>query len=154
MIQFLKTRIIHRKDSFSYGSAPLHIQMTGVLGWRFTFNLSPVIRFAIQHHYQMPNFEKKLTRLAGLKAYHIFDLSHAYWQPPYDYSSQECESFVTQDEMFTTTKVLRGTITAVTRSQAAITMNLHESLRQDLLVWLNKLLLCSPNVPILMKGKQ
>lgn len=54
----------------------------------------------------MPLIENELARLHGATFFANLDLSHCYWQLPLAEDSQECQSFLTPDGVFTPMRVL------------------------------------------------
>jgi hypothetical protein len=68
----------------------------------------------------IPHVESELSRLKSSKVFATFDLSHGYWQLSLASESQECQSFITPDGVYSPTRVLHGTINAVTHIQAVL----------------------------------
>ena len=62
----------------------------------------------------MLNLEHELTKLTGSRYYATFDLSHGYWQFELDKDSQDKQSFIIPDWIYSPTPVLHGTTNAVT----------------------------------------
>ena len=88
----------------------------------------------------MPHVESELSRLQSSKFFATFDLSHGYWQLPLATESQECQSFITPDGVYSPTRVLHGTTNAVTHIQAVL-QEVFAPLSKNLLAWLDDLLL-------------
>jgi Reverse transcriptase (RNA-dependent DNA polymerase) len=69
-----------------------------------------------------------------------FDLSQGYWQLSLDADSQDCQSFITPDGVFTPTRVLHGTTNAVPHMQACM-QGILGDLSDSILAWLDDLLM-------------
>jgi Reverse transcriptase (RNA-dependent DNA polymerase) len=85
----------------------------------------------------------------GSKCFATFDLSHGYWQLQLDESSQECQSFITPDGIFSPTRVLHGTRNAVCHMQSSL-QGIFAPLRERLLAWLDDLLLHATHEEMLL----
>lgn len=89
----------------------------------------------------MPNIENELTKLGDATVIANSDLSHGYWQHPLHPDSQERQSFVTLDGIFSPTRVLCSTTNAVLYLQSNLTSIIPDELRTSLLLWLDESLL-------------
>ncbi len=88
----------------------------------------------------MPDFENELSRLTGKKHFATFDLSYGYWQLPLHPDSQELQSFLTLEGVYTPTRVLHGTTSAVTSLQSSLAAIIPPELAKMLLRWLDDIL--------------
>jgi Reverse transcriptase (RNA-dependent DNA polymerase) len=93
----------------------------------------------------MPHIESELARVHGYQFFATFDLSHGYWKLLLDPDSQECQSFLTPDGVFTPTRVLHGTSNAMMHMQSAL-QGAFTPLAEHLLSWLDDLLLHATTV--------
>jgi transposase InsO family protein len=125
----------------AWASAPLLVPKAGPSRFRFTVDLRPVNKFTVKHHYPMPHLEHELPKLSASQFFATFDLSHGYWQLELDESSQQLQSFITPDGIYTPTRVLHGTTNAVTHLQSSLAEAVPPTLRQFLLHWLDDVLL-------------
>jgi hypothetical protein len=66
----------------------------------------------------MPRMEDELASLAGSKCFATLDLMQGYWQLPLHEDSQECQSIITSDGVYTPTRVQHGTTNATVHMQA------------------------------------
>jgi RNase H-like domain found in reverse transcriptase/Reverse transcriptase (RNA-dependent DNA polymerase)/Integrase core domain/Integrase zinc binding domain len=132
--------LIYRNPRAAWCSAPLLVFKPGPAKLRFTVDLRPVNSQTVPCSWPMPHVESELARLKGSTCFATFDLSHGYWQLPLDPDSQECQSFITPDGVFTPTRVLHGTTNAVTHMQAVLS-EVFSSLNTHILAWLDDLLL-------------
>lgn len=122
--------------------------------FRFCMDIRPFNVFTIKHHFPMPNLEIKLTSLRHAKCFANFDMSHGYWQLLLARQSQECQSFITPDGIFTPTRVLHGTTRAVAHLQSSLTGVIPDSLKKNILIWLDDILIHAPTVDILLESIQ
>ena len=67
------------------------------------------------------------------------DLCHMYWLFPSDENSQECQSFITPDDVYTPTRVLQGQRNAVTYCQSTM-QQICQEIIDRLLGWLDDML--------------
>jgi hypothetical protein len=98
----------------------------------------------------MPHLDSELNRVAGSSVFATFDLSQGYWQLSLDVDSQDCQSFITPDGVFTPTRVLHGTTNAVPHFQACV-QGILGDLSENILAWLDDLLMYAMNEPALLK---
>jgi len=96
----------------------------------------------------MPDVEVELTKLAGAKCFATFDFSHGYWQLPLHQASQETQTFITPDGLFTPTRVLHGTSNATMHMQAEINAIIGSDpvLKKHAIIWLDDVLLFSYSI--------
>jgi Reverse transcriptase (RNA-dependent DNA polymerase) len=132
--------MIYRNPRAAWCSAPLLVPKPGPAQFRFTVDLRPVNKQTVPYSWTMPHVESELARLRGATCFASFDLSHGYWQLPLATESQEFQSFVTPDGVFTPTRVLHGTTNAVTHMQAVLS-EVFLPLHDHLLAWIDDLLL-------------
>ena len=92
-----------------WASAPFLVSKPGPAKFRFTVDLRAVNKFTVEHQYPMPNLEYELSKLAHARHYATFDLSHGYLQIPLEKESQNTNSFLTLDGVYTLARVLHAT---------------------------------------------
>lgn len=153
LAKFVKDLVHHGlaypNPTSKWACAPLLVPKPGAL-YRFTCDLRPVNIFTIGHQFPMPNLEHELTKLGKARFYANFDFSHSYWQLMLARESQECQSFVTPDGIFSPTRVMHGTTNAVTHLQSSISGIIPDDLKDHLLVWLDDVLLYAATVDELL----
>jgi hypothetical protein len=113
--------MVYRNPSAAWCSAPLLVPKPGPAQFRFTVDLRSVNKQTIPCSWPMPHVESELSRLQSSKFFATFDLSHGYWQLPLAPESQECQSFITPDGVYSPTRVLHGTTNAVPNNYVLIT---------------------------------
>jgi hypothetical protein len=132
--------LVYRNPRAAWCAAPLLVPKPGPAQFRFTVDLRPVNRQTVPCSWPMPHVESELAKLCGSTCFATFDLSHGYWQLPLAPESQECQSFITPDGVYSPTRVLHGTTNAVTHMQSVL-QGVFDPLAAHLLAWLDDLLL-------------
>ena len=148
---FLKTEVqklehlglIRRNTESTWACAPLVVPKAGPDKFRLTIDLRPVNSQTVPFAWPMPSLESVVSEVAGDACFATFDLCHGYWQMPLHPDSQECQSFITQDGVYTPTRVLQGQTNAVPYFQSAVS-NIIKPLRDRILQWLDDLLMHCP----------
>lgn len=144
--KLIKAGMVYPNPTARWASPPLIVPKPGAARFRFTVDLRAVNCFTIRHHFPMPLLDNELTKLKGSKFFADFDLSHGYWQLLLHADSQECQSFLTPDGVFTPTRVLHGTTNAVAHLQSTLSAEIPIDLRKNLLQWLDDILLHCPTI--------
>lgn len=85
---------------------------------------------------------------------HEFRHVHSYWQLELARDSQDCQSLLTPDGIFTPTRVLHGTTNAVTHLQSSLAAIIPEDLKSNILIWLDDILLFAPTFNELHQSMQ
>jgi Reverse transcriptase (RNA-dependent DNA polymerase)/RNase H-like domain found in reverse transcriptase len=83
----------------------------------------------------MRNMEDELASLAGSKYFAILDLMQGYRQLPLHEHSQECQSIITPDGVYTPTRVQHGTTNATVHMQSIpedLMHDIHHSIKISL----------------------
>jgi RNase H-like domain found in reverse transcriptase/Reverse transcriptase (RNA-dependent DNA polymerase)/Integrase zinc binding domain len=142
--------LAYRNPHSTWCSAPLLVAKPGPSQFRFTVDLRPVNKLTVPHTWPMPHLESELALVHGSKCFASFDLSNGYWQLELAADSQECQSFITPDGVFTPTRVLHGTSNAVAHMQAAV-QGFLGPLVDHVLAWLDDLLMHAKSVAELLK---
>jgi hypothetical protein len=62
-----------------------------------------------QAAWPMPNIQDDSHDLHGSEVFATLDFCQGYWQIPLHKDSQDCQSFITPDTVYTPTRVLHGT---------------------------------------------
>jgi hypothetical protein len=84
----------------------------------------------------MSNMEDELASLAVSKCLATLDLMQGYWQLPSHEGSQECQSIISPDGVYTPTRVQHGTTNATVHMQS-ITEDLMHDIRHSVKIWLD-----------------
>ena len=102
--------------------------------------------FNVKHHYPMPNLEHELNKVGKSKYYANFDFSNSYWKLKTTEESQEIQSFITPDGIFTPNRVMHGTTNAVTHLQSSVAGVIPEDLKPYILCWIDEIIFHAPTV--------
>lgn len=152
--ELMKYNLIYPNPSSKWACAPLLVPKAGPAEWRFTVDLRPVNRFTIRHQFIMPRIEEELTKTADSVVYASVDFTHSYWQLPLHPASQECQSFVTPDNVFTPTRVPHGTTNAVLHLQSFLSTNVPAAVKKHMLLWVDDCLFHAPSISELLSCLQ
>lgn len=144
--ELMQYNLIYPNPSSKWACAPLLVPKSGPAEWRFTVDLRPINQYTIRHQLIMPNVEEELTKTAGSTVYASVDFTHSYWQLPLHKDSQECQSFVTPDNVFTPTRVPHGTTNAVLHLQSFLSTKVPLDVKQRMLLWVDDCLFHAPTV--------
>ena len=135
----------------AWACAPLLVPKPGPARFRFTVDLRPVNKFTVKHQYPVPNLDHELTKLGGSRYFATFDLSHGYWQFELEPESRSLQSFITPDGIYCPTRVLHGTTNAVTHLQSSLAEIIPDDLKDNILRWLDDILLHNRTVKGLLQ---
>ena len=138
--ELLSLGLIYENNTSQWASAPLIVPKAGPEKFCFTVDLRPVNLQTVPHLWPMPNLEQVTSELANDVCYASLDLCHGYWQLPLHKDSQECQSFISPDGVFTPTRVMHGQTNAVCYLQSSFQL-VTKSIRDSLLQWLDDMLI-------------
>lgn len=139
--RLIQCDMIVPNPSAAWACEPLLVSKTGPTGFRITVDLCAVNDYIVLHHFPMLNIEQELTSVSGSKIFAKFDCPHVYWQCSLAADSQESQSFTTPDGVYTLTRVLHGTTSAVTNLQFILAEIITNSFRKHSFFWFNDILL-------------
>lgn len=137
--ELLRLGIIRRNNESQWACAPLVVPKAGSEGFRFTVDLRPVNSQTIPYTWPMPDLESATAELSGDSVNAVIDLCQGYYQLALHEDSQECQSFITPDGVFTPTRVMQGQTNAVFFFQSTI-QSLCLTILDLILQWLDDLL--------------
>lgn len=120
-----------------WGRAPLQGCKSGFARFRFTTDLSPVNSYTTRYQYPMPDIEHELSKTSESKHCGKVDFSHGFWQFPLHPGSQASQFFILPGGIYSPTRVLHGTTSAVIFLQSTLSNILSADLRHYLLWWLD-----------------
>ena len=132
--------LVYPNPSSQWASAPLIVPKAGPEEFRFTIDLRPVNFRTVPHVWPVPDLEFAVGQLAEDVCYTSLDLCHGYWQLQLHQDSQQCQSFIAPDGVFSPTRVMHGQTNAVSYLQSSFQL-LTEGIRKRLLQWLDDILL-------------
>jgi Reverse transcriptase (RNA-dependent DNA polymerase)/RNase H-like domain found in reverse transcriptase len=88
----------------------------------------------------MPNIQDELHDFHGSQVFATLDFCQGYWQIPLHKDSQDCQSFITPDGVYTSTRVLHGTRIATQHLQSVLVVMM-DDIKSNIKVWLDDCLL-------------
>jgi hypothetical protein len=88
----------------------------------------------------MPNLQDELHDLHGSEVFATLDFFQGYWQIPLHKYSQDCQSFITPDGVYTPTRVQHGTRNATQNLQSVLVIMM-DDIKSNIKVWLDDCLL-------------
>jgi Reverse transcriptase (RNA-dependent DNA polymerase) len=88
----------------------------------------------------MPNLQDELHDLHGAEVFATLDFCQGYWQIPLHKDSQNCQSFITPDGVFTPTRVPHGTRNATQHLHSVLVVMI-DGIKSNIKVWLYDCLL-------------
>ena len=148
--ELLELGLVYRNPDSRWASAPHLVPKSGSAEqWRFTVDLRAVNKMTEPVAWPMPHLDTLLARLKGSTCFFVIDLCNGYWQMPLDKDSQECQSFHTEEEVVSPTRVLHGQTNAVFYFQSSFQQLIIEH-RDEILQWLDDLLGHAKTVPELL----
>lgn len=127
MQELVEDKLVYENSSSKWACAILILPKAGLPKWRFTIDLRPINLFTVLYQFPIPRVEIEVTKTAGSFLYANFDLSRGYWQLPLYPNSQECQSFITVDNLYAPTRMLHGT--TILHMQPFLTINFSDVLK-------------------------
>jgi Reverse transcriptase (RNA-dependent DNA polymerase) len=88
----------------------------------------------------MSNLQDELHDLHGSEVFETLDFCQGYWQIPLHKDSQDCQSFITLDGVYTPTRVLHGTRNATQHLQSVLVVMM-DDIKSNIKVCLDDCLL-------------
>jgi hypothetical protein len=128
--------LVKKNLSSKWASPPLIQPKAGPEKFCFTLDLRYPNSQAQQVSWPMPNMEDELTSLAGSKYFATLDLMQGYWQLPLHEDSQECQSIITPDGVYTPTRVHHGTTNAMVHMQSIMEDLMHDIIH-SFIIWID-----------------
>jgi hypothetical protein len=84
------------------------------------------LRISESHVWPMPNLQDELHDLHGSNVFATLDFCQGYWQIPLQKDSQDWQSFITPDGVYTPTRVLHGTRNATQHLQSVLVVMMED----------------------------
>jgi hypothetical protein len=126
--------LVKKSLASRWASPPRILPKSGPEKFRFTLDLRYPNSQAEQVSWPMPNMEDELAFLAGSKYFSTLDLMKGYWHLPLHEESQECQSIITPDGVYTPTRVQHGTTNATVHMQSIMEDLMHD-IRHSVQIW-------------------
>jgi Reverse transcriptase (RNA-dependent DNA polymerase) len=132
--------LVEQTTNSRRASAPHSVPTSNAEGDRLTVDLRQVHQRTDPIVWTVSDRESCAHRLAASACYASADISKCYWQLALDEDSQEGQSSVAPDGVYTPRRVLHGQVGATACAQAAVRI-MFQDLADKLLSWLDDLLL-------------
>ncbi|KAJ8575615.1 hypothetical protein ON010_g3595 [Phytophthora cinnamomi] len=94
----------------------------------------------------MPNLKTTLETVRGKKQYGLFDFIRSFWQLAVAEESREMLSYMTDEGVFTPTRVMQGSCDSALHFQVSMENCVAELLHEYLLIWIDDLLLFADTI--------
>jgi Reverse transcriptase (RNA-dependent DNA polymerase) len=101
--------LVYKNTGAEWASPPLILPKPGPDQYRMSVDLRVPNASKEPTAWPMPNLQDELHDLHGSEVFVTLDFCQGYWQIPLHNNSQDCQSFISQDGVYTPTRVLHGT---------------------------------------------
>ena len=113
--------LIYRNHDSRWSSPAIVVKKPHGAGFRLCVDLRAVNALTESSAWPMPMIEVVLGKLQGSKCFATLDMNQGYWQFPLDKESQEICSFMTDEGVFSPTRISQGTKNGVNYFQSGMT---------------------------------
>lgn len=148
--RLLDANLIYSNSSSKWACAPHLVPKNGPDEWRFTVDLRPVNSQTFAQAFPMPVLEMELTKASGCSHFAEFDMTHGYWQLLLHPSSQESQSFITPDGIYTPRRVLHGNLNANSHLHSGFMLHMTPELKQCILIWVDDMVIPAATIDDLL----
>jgi hypothetical protein len=132
--------LCYRNNRSRWCSPPLIVKKKESGQFRMTVDVRAVNAQTEVVQWPMPILEVIMDHLQGAKVFFAIDFFKGYWQLPLAKESQELFSILTDEGMYTPSRVLMGGSDSVAFCQAAVQEIFAEHLYKGLMAWLDDVL--------------
>jgi Reverse transcriptase (RNA-dependent DNA polymerase) len=147
-LKFMRDRIhelnelglVYKNTGAEWASPPPILPKPGPDQYRMTVDLRIPNAWKKPTAWPITNHQDELHDLHGSEVFATLDFCQGYWQIPLHKDSQDCQSFITPDTVYTPTRVLHGTRNATQHLQSVIVFMM-EDIKSNIKVWLDDCLL-------------
>lgn len=134
-----------------WSCAPHLVPKPGPAEWRFTVDLRHVNKSTYALNFPLLFIDAELDKAAGAQMFCEFDMTQGYWQLLLHKDSQESQSFVTPEGIYTLTRVLHGNLNTNSHLHAGLMCTMPPDLKEKLLVWVDDMAIAVKNVDDLLQ---
>ena len=138
--QLEKMGLVYKNTRSRWCSPPLIVRKPEANEFRMTVDVRAVNAQTERMVWPMPMLEVVLDHVAGSSVFFSLDFFKGYWEFMLDPASQEMFSFLTDQGVYTPTRVLMGGTDSVAYCQATVQEMFEDVLYKGLLIWLDDLL--------------
>jgi hypothetical protein len=132
--------LVYKNTGAEWASPPLILSKPGPDQDRMNVDLRGPNASTKATAWPMPDLQDELHNLHGSEVFATLDFCQGYLQIPLHIDSQDCQSFITPDGVYTPTRVLHGTRNATQNLQALLVVMM-EDIKSNIKAWLNDCLL-------------
>jgi hypothetical protein len=100
--------LVSKNTGTEWASPPLILRKPGPDHYHMTVDLRVPNASTKPTAWPMPNLQNELHNLRGSEVLATLDFCQSYWQIPLHKDSQDCQSFITPDGVYTPTRVQHG----------------------------------------------
>lgn len=133
--------LVRRNNASHWACAALPVRKPHSDEYRITVDYRPVNRLTVPIAGAPPNLASVTHQVQGAYGFGKFDLFKGFWQLPRAPASQELFSFITEDGVFTPTRVPQGASDSAVHFQLQMHKCFESMLYRNLIVWIDDLLL-------------
>jgi Reverse transcriptase (RNA-dependent DNA polymerase) len=128
--------LVYKNTGAEWASPPLILPKPGPDQYRITVDLRVPNASRKPTAWPMPNLQDELHDLHGSEVFATIDFCQGYWQIPLHKNSQDCQSFITPDGVYTPTRVLHETRNAAQNLQSVLVVMI-DDIKSNIKVWLD-----------------
>jgi Reverse transcriptase (RNA-dependent DNA polymerase) len=132
--------LVYKNTGAEWASPPLILSKPGPDQCRMTVDLRVPNASTKLTAWPIPNLQDDLHDLYGSEVFATLYFYQGYWQIPLHKDSQDCQSFITPDGVYTPTRVLHGTRNATQHLQSVLVVMM-DDIKSNIKVWLDDCLL-------------
>jgi hypothetical protein len=132
--------LVYKNIGEEWASPPLILPKPGLDQYRMTVDLRVPNGSTKPTVWPMQNLQDELHYLHGSEVFATLDFCQGYWQIPLQKDSQDCQSFITPDEVYTPTHVLHGTRKSTQHLQSVLVVMMND-IKSNIKVWVDDCLL-------------
>jgi transposase InsO family protein len=133
--------LVVRNNQSRWASAAHPVRKQGTNEYRITVDYRQVNQRTVPLAGSTPNLAAVTQCVRGAYGFGKFDFFKGFWQLPLDPDCREMYSFVTEDGVFTPTRVPQGAADSALHFQAQMHDCFREQLYQSVLIWIDDVLL-------------
>jgi hypothetical protein len=131
---------VYKNTEAEWASPPLILPKPGPDQYHMTVDLRVPNASTKPTAWPMPNLQDELHDLHGSEVFATLDFCQGYWQIPLRKDSQQCQSIITPDEVYTPTRVLHQTRSATQHPQSVLVVIMND-IKRNIKVWLDDCLI-------------
>jgi hypothetical protein len=132
--------LVYKNTGAEWASPPLILPKPEPNQYRMTVDLCVPNASTKPTAWPMPNLQNEMHDLHGSEVFATLNFCQGYWQIPLHKDSQDCQSFITPDEVYTPTRERHGTMNATQHLQSVLVVMM-DDIKSNIKVWLDDCLL-------------